>query len=549
VYAPHAGVGVYGGEIDNWRWPRHTGDFAFLRAYVGKDGKPADFSLDNVPYHPPHFLKPASTPLSEGDMVMVAGYPGRTYSLKTAAEVEEAVVFTYPHRIETYAQQIELLEAAAKADPQVAIKAATRLRGLNNYFTNFKGQLEGLTKGGLAAKKKQTEAELQAWIDADPERKGKWGHVLPELAKLHAEQAATRERDTALSELLGASSLLAAAGTVVRAAEEREKPDAERAPAFQERNAKNQEQSMRLLQKRYDPGMDRALLALFLRRAQALPEAAGMGDVLRAFVGKKSGAVTQEDLDKTLSDLYAKTKLGDEESRVKLLKTATTKGLKSSKDPFIRLALATRPVEREMEERSRRIAGALTPLRAAYIAALRGFTRGPLAPDANSTLRITFGTVRGYRPGPDAPLYRPFTTVAEMVAKHKDEEPFDAPDAVLAAARSRNFGPYAAAGLSDVPVDFLSDLHITGGNSGSATLNAKGELVGLAFDGNYEAIASDWVFTSATTRTIHVDLRYMAWIMDAVDGADHILQEMGITPSIAGPAPVAAPAAPAPAAK
>ena len=174
----------------------------------------------------------------------------------------------------------------------------------------------------------------------------------------------------------------------------------------------------------------------------------------------------------------------------------------------------------------------MAALRPRYIAALREFHGGDLAPDANSTLRVTYGTVRGYRPRPEAPLYRPFTTLSEMVAKHTGEEPFDAPAPLLDAVKARKFGPYVDKDLNELPVNFLADLDITGGNSGSSTLNARGELVGLVFDGNYEAMASDWVFMPEITRSIHVDIRYVLWIMDAVDHAEHLMTEMGVTPSI-----------------
>ncbi len=167
-------------------------------------------------------------------------------------------------------------------------------------------------------------------------------------------------------------------------------------------------------------------------------------------------------------------------------------------------------------------------LKPKYVESLRAFRHDAFAPDANSTLRITYGTVRGYKPTPDAAQYRPFTSLSEVIAKNKGAEPFDVPERLLAARSANKLGPYVDDKLGDLPVDFLADLHITGGNSGSATLNAKGELVGLVFDGNYEAMASDWVFQPSLTRSIHVDVRYVLWLLDAVDKGDHLLKEMGV---------------------
>jgi hypothetical protein len=214
------------------------------------------------------------------------------------------------------------------------------------------------------------------------------------------------------------------------------------------------------------------------------------------------------------------------------LKTATTAQLKNSRDPIMRAALLLLPLVKAAEDRQDARSGALVLLRPRYIMALRDFIPTPIAPDANGTLRVTYGTVRGYRPTPEAPRYRPFTTVSQIPQKATGKEPFNAPERLLEAIRAKKFGPYAAPVLGEVPVDFLADCDITGGNSGSATLNSRGEMTGLVFDGNYEAMASDWLFMPEITRSIHVDVRYALWVMDAVDGADDLLREMGVEPAL-----------------
>ena len=529
VYAPSAGIGNYGGEVDNWRWPRHTGDFSFLRAYVGKDGKPADFSPDNVPYKPAHHLKVATTKAASDGFVMVAGYPGRTQRLKTAAEAQQAADWYYSRQIALYEQHIAVLETIGKDRPDVAIKGAARLRNLHNYLTNFKGVRDGLLKGGVAAEKARLEGELQKWIDSDPARKAKYGDVLVRMAALSQERARTREHDMAQDELLRGSQLLGVADTIVKLADERQKPDPERKLGFQERDAKDLEQGFQAMQSAYDPDMDRAVFKLYLQRAAKLPEAE-RPELLAAVLG--AGKTSDADIDRALTALYKSSKLGDPKARIDLLKTATPASLAKSKDPFIKLALKVKPVVDAYKARGEAQAGALAALRPRYIEALQAFSGGTLAPDANSTLRITFGTIRGYSPQPGAPGYAPFTKLSEVVAKHTGEEPFNAPKALLDAVAAKKFGPYVDPAVGEVPVNFLADLDITGGNSGSATLNAKGELTGLVFDGNIEAMASDWVFMPAITRSIHVDIRYVLWVMDAVDNADHLLTEMGVTPAI-----------------
>jgi hypothetical protein len=528
VYAPAAGIGNYGGEVDNWRWPRHTGDFSFLRAYVGKDGKPADFAADNVPYAPKHHLKVAREPIAADKFVMVAGYPGRTQRLKTAAEAQQAADWYYARQIALYEQQIATLEGAAKDRPDVGIKTAAKLRNLHNYLTNFKGMRDGLAKGGVAAEKARLEGELQKWIDADAGRKAKYGDVLAQMAALTAEKAKTREHDMAQEELLRGSTLLGVGETLVKLADEREKPDAERKLGYQERDAKDLEQGFVAMESSFSPEADRAVLRMFLQRAAALPEAE-RPEALAAIVGKDT---SDKGIEKALDGLYKTTRLGDAKARVELLKTATPAKLRASKDPFVKLALKLKPIADAHKQRQEALAGSLSTLRPRYIEALRAFSGGTLAPDANSTLRITFGTVRGYTPPGASQAFTPFTRLSEVVAKSTGEEPFAAPPALIEAVKARKFGPYVDATLGEVPVDFLADLDITGGNSGSATLNARGELTGLVFDGNIEAMASDWVFLPAITRSIHVDIRYVLWVMDAVDQADHLLTEMGVTPAI-----------------
>ena len=526
VYAPPKGVGNYGGEVDNWRWPRHTGDFSFYRAYVGKDGQPADFSTDNVPYHPAHHLSIASTPLEEGDLVIVAGYPGRTSSLKTRDEVQEAVDWYYPRRRKWCEDNLAEIEKVS-SDPDVAIKANTLVRGLGNALTNYKGQLDGLVKGGIAKDKADAETALAAWIASDPQRKATYGTVLEDMARAHAETVRWRDEDADVREIAAMPRLVAAAGAIVRLAEERAKKDEDRHPDYQKRNWKRLEQAQVALDKSYHPKLDRALLAEALRRARDEGHA---GRVLTTLLG--SAKPTDEAIAKKVDAIYAGTKIEGKDARLDLLNKATAAELRRSADPVVKLAVALRPLLKAADDRDDAYAGKMALLKPRYIKALREHAGREIAPDANGTLRLTYGTVRGYSPEPGAPVYRPFTDLTGVVAKATGQDPFDAPKALLDAAAAHKFGPYLDARLHDVPVDFLSDLHITGGNSGSATLNAKGELVGLAFDGNYEAMASDWVFMPSLTRTIHVDIRYVMWVMDAVGGADDLLRELGRTPAI-----------------
>jgi hypothetical protein len=531
VYAPAEGIGNYGGEIDNWRWPRHGGDYTFYRAYVGPDGQPADYDPKNVPYRPRHHLRLAKQPLVAHDLVMVAGYPARTSRLKTAVEVAEAVEWFYPWRIEMCNDYIALLEKLAREDEELDRKGRLTLRQLSNILTNTRGMVDGLVKGGLKGDKERLEGELVAWAESHPEHAGAKGakQALANIAKHHAHYRSGRDEEAATLEMLQMSRMVASADNIVRMAEERQKPDAERHPSFQERNWKRMQQGERQAQQNYARRLDREKLQLALLRASRLPKEK-RPRALGLVLGEEQP--TPENIAKRLDAMYAKTKLEDAEERVRLLTKATVAEVKRSRDPFIVLARSLRPILQSFEDLLESFEGELLLERPRYIAAMRAKAGGLLAPDANRTLRVTYGTVRGYRPTESAPLHEPFTSLSGMLKKHRDKEPFDAPDRLVEAARRGPFAPYLHPALREVPVDFLSDCDITGGNSGSATINENGELVGLAFDGNYEAMASDWIFMPDVTRAIHVDMRYALWIMDRVDGADHLLEEMGHRPAL-----------------
>jgi hypothetical protein len=391
VWAPPAGVGNYGGEIDNWRWPRHTGDVSMFRAYVGKDGQPADFSPDNVPYHPPHHLRIAKEPLRESDLVFVAGYPGRTSTLKTRGEVDEAITWFYPRRQKLFEDYLARLAEVTKDDKEAQIRATSYVRRFGNALTNTKGQLDGLVKGGLAQDKERQEKELRAFIDGDKERKAKYGTVLDEIQKEVEKNASHREADAELDELQFPK-LLSAATTIVRMAEERAKPDAERDPDFQARNWLRHEQALAAMSTTYLRKVDEALLGLAIERALRMPEkdrSAGIAKVMGGGASAGAKDVAPEAIRKRVAALYDGTKLADAKTRAELLKTATTAELRKSSDSLIQLALQLRPLAAEAEQRRERVAGRMELLKPKYIEAMRAFRKEPFARDANGTLRVT----------------------------------------------------------------------------------------------------------------------------------------------------------------
>jgi len=531
VYAPAEGIGVFGGETDNWRWPRHTGDWSFLRAYVSKDGKPVPYAKDNVPYKPAHWLKVSTEGAKPGELVFVIGYPGRTLRHETYAEVKETTEWSFPRTIHLAQDQLALIDKLVAANKELAIKLAARIQGLNNNLTNQKGMLEGLVKGGALAQKQAQEKELAAWIAATPARQKKYGDVLPGLAALQAESEKTRERNSVLGNLTGSSSYLSAAQQLYRLSVERPKNDLERDAGFQERDWGRIRETLDRMQRTLDATADRALLRWAMELAIALPADQRIEPLDQA-VGLTPGmakAEAERAADSYLDKLYAGTKMGDRDFRLGLMEKSTA-DLQGTGDSFIALAAQLEPLAESIREAGKDRAGAYARLRPRYMEALLARAGGLVAPDANLTLRVTYGQVKGVD-ARDGLYYKPLTGLAGILEKQTGEGDFNAPQKQLDAIKAflaKRKSPYMDPSIRDVPVNFLSTVDTTGGNSGSPTINGKGELVGLLFDGTYESVASNFLFDKVKTRSIHVDSRYMLWNMTEVDGVDNLLKELGI---------------------
>ncbi|TDK25091.1 S46 family peptidase [Luteimonas aestuarii] len=522
AYAPPGSVGSYGGEIDNWMWPRHTGDFAFYRAYVGPDGKPAAFAEDNVPYQPRHWLKIADRPLGPGDFVMAAGYPGRTSRYALAGEFDETEQWTYPVISRHYKALIALVDAAGKADPDIEVKYASTMRGWENTAKNYDGQLEGFSRVGASARKHEEEAAVLAWLAGRGDEGAAAREAHAALVALNEGERDTRERDLAFR-MFNGTGAVSTAIRLYRLSIEREKPDAEREQGYQERDLPTIEGSLKQMDRRYVAAMDRELQRYWLNAYVQVPEAQRLATFDAWLDGHDAEAVSRA------LDRLGDTQMVDAGQRMHWF-TADRKAFEASRDPAIRYAVAMMPTLLEMEQAQKTRAGerlAALPVYLRAVADYRASQGGFVYPDANSSLRITFGNVKPYTKL-DGSVQQPFTGVEGVVQKATGEEPFDAPQALLDAVAERRFGGLVDRRLRTVPVNFLSDLDVTGGNSGSPVLDAHGRLVGLLFDMNWESVSSNWVFDPDMTRTISVDQRYMRWIMQEVYPAPQLLEELGV---------------------
>jgi hypothetical protein len=528
VYAPARSVGDYGGEVDNWEWPRHTGDWSFYRAYVGKDGKPADYSPDNVPYQPKHWLEVSTDPLKAGDFVMVAGYPAVTNRNLTARQLHNEVEVFYPYLIRYYEDRYKVAEAHLSDAGETSIKATVLKQGVQNGLEKFQGILQGMQKNpDLLAQKDALDKKAKDWA-AQPGHE-EYAKAVSKLDAIIADQERTQRVDFDRAFAFRGSALLANAISFTRWAEERVKKDADRKPGYQDRDMARAQAAQKQMSRQYDRALDRATFRLALVRATQLPEAdrPWLPRLLGVPAGEKIDEVA---IDKKLDAWYLAPALEDEKTRLDLLTNGTSAKLLASKDPFVQAAQRVWPVYKAEEKKEDARTGDLLLVQPLYTEALQHAVGGALAPDANATLRITYGTIKSLHPDSTAQADWPFTVASQILAKDTGKAPFNAPQRLLDAIKARNFGPYADPALGgDLPIDFEGDLDITGGNSGSPTLDDQGRLVGLAFDGNKEGLASDAIFDGTTTRTIHVDARYMIWTMDTLDGAGNLVREMGTT--------------------
>ncbi len=528
VFAPPRGVGDFGGEVDNWSWPRHVGDFALLRVYAGADNQPAPRAAGNVPYRPPHHFPVAPEGAAPGSFVMIAGYPGATFRSLSAAEVRERAERFYPERAALLRAWIDVMKTASAEGSGARIALASRIKTLENVEKNARGQVAGIARGRLLEQKEAAEREVLAWAAGQPaQRAAVAAHAA--LARRVDERRATWERDFLLADSHNGSRPLALALTLVRWAGERAKSDTERDPTYQERNRERLAESLRLDQKQLHPPTEAVLLADLLARFAALPPASRVPAVERLLAGGRDRAAIAAQA----AALLAGTRVGDLGERTKMFDESAAE-LHARRDPLLEFAFAFDAELLAQKERDDRDRGVLSRLRPLWQRAVIAHAGRPLAPDANGTLRVSFAHVEGYRPQ-DGVLMEPQTTLAGVVAKSTGKPPFDAPVDLVAAAPQAPASRFADPHLMDVPVDFLADADTTGGNSGSPVVDGRGRLVGVNFDRVWENVANDFGYNPEVARNISVDVRYLLWTLEALHGAAArgLLDELGVPPAAA----------------
>jgi hypothetical protein len=524
VYAPPKNVGFFGGDPDNFEWPRHDGDFTFMRAYVGADGKPAEYSTNNVPYKPKKFLSLSMGGLKENDFVMVMGYPGSTRRYRESYSVAYNQDVFIPFLIDVLNKQIEALQISSKNSPVMRIKLQSTIFGLSNDLKNFEGSVLAMRRAGIVDQKHMQEAAFTRWLNENPERRKRYGEVLPSLQKIYDELNKYQPRDSLIGQLAGLSDVFQIAALIATVAKEKEKPEAERNP-----NAAVVVQRARaaLPEALADRNVtfEREMLAFYLRKAAELPAGQKIEAIEKRFGNSQGDARVQAEEEFARAVVESKS-FATVESASKLF-DMTPAQLRQLNEPLIDFASEISNLVDEAQARTRPFNATVARWRPLLVRGMSEMRGTKPYPDANRTLRFTYGEVKGYLPH-DAAIYMPFTNLSGVIEKDTGREPFDAPEKLKQLYRAHDFGPYATSDGQNVPLDFLSTTDIIGGNSGSPIMNGRGEQVGIIFDGNYEGLGNDFFYNDAKGRAIAVDIRYVLFVTDKFGGAGYILKELDI---------------------
>ena len=507
VGAPPSSIGKFGADTDNWMWPRHTGDFSMFRVYADKNGEPAEYSADNVPLKTKNHLKISTAGVNEGDFTMIMGYPGRTTRFQTSPELRNQIALNDVRIAARTVRQDVMLEDML-ADPKVKIQYASKYSGSTNGWKKWQGMKLAFEKLDIIGRAEQEEADFQKWADAKADRKAKYGNAITALAEAAAVGQEENIIYTYINESLARIELVNAAANVVANLTAAGKNGLEGDAAWKAACGKMQD-----FYKDYSESTDRKVAKALIRFYRDNVDSKWYPEI-ENFATMDVDAYVDAMFDASVFSSPEKLAAANAEALAGDPATAFLASLRGSLTKVIPAVMAGNE--------------AAAAARKTYTAGLLEWKKGePSYPDANFTMRCTYGTVKGYSPK-DAVIYRHYTTLDGVMEKEDpDNWEFVVPAKLKELWKAKDFGKYGTEDGKMVTC-FLSNNDITGGNSGSPIMNAKGELIGLAFDGNWESMSSDVMFEPDLQRCINVDIRYVLFIVDKFGGAKWLIDEMDI---------------------
>jgi len=518
VGAPPTSIGKFGSDTDNWEWPRHTGDFSVFRVYSGPDGKPAPYSKDNVPLKPKHYLPVSIKDLNKGDFAMIMGYPGRTNRYMTSFEINEQLQIVHPDRIKIRGIKQDIWMKDMQTDQKINIQYASKYFGSSNYWKYSIGQKAGLERLNVKAKKEEIENQFNKWVVATPDRKAKYGEALNMIKTSVEGRAEYYNALQYLNECISGCELFGlnrGVGNLITALKTGDKQKISDATTLFKNNSAD-------FYKDYNPPTDVKSMKAMLTLYRADVPAKFHPDFYTNVVDKKF----KGSIDKFVDDMFARSVFASEAKLNAFLSKPVLKTLET--DPVYLTTTSIYKVGADISKGSSQFDATLATGKRLWVAALMEMAPEKTQyPDANSTMRLSYGTVKDYDPR-DAVTYKYFTTLQGVVDKYKPGDyEFDLPKRLIDLNAKKEFGRYGSP-KGYMPVCFLTTNDITGGNSGSPVMNGNGELIGLAFDGNWESMSGDIAYEPELQRTIVVDIRYVLWVMDVYSGAKHLVDEMTI---------------------
>lgn len=524
VYVPNRKIGEFGGETDNWVWPRHTGDYSFMRAYIGKDGKPAKYSKENIPYTPKKFLKVNANGTNEEDFVFILGYPGKTYRHRPAQFIAYQEKFVLPYVSALYDFQNSTMENVGKKDKATELKLATRIKRNANVLKNYKGKLKGIKGINLVAQKQDEDAALAQFINNNVDVKAQYGSLMKDIDLLYQQINGDANRDLWLSQIYASTSLLNVAKQLNAFKSELDGQPVSQKDAYFNANIVKVKQALNMVYDAFDVDVDRRILKKMMLDANAFTVNQKVNAIDKI---TSKGANNEALVNDFINDAFGLSKLKDVSYVMNTL-LKSSKSLTDYNDPILVFEKDITKQITELKPEKDRRDGLLNKLMGDYVNVKEKFLQKDFIPDANSTLRLTYGYVRGYSPA-DASYMAPYTTIKGIIQKGATGNPeFAYPNQIKTLWEAKDFGPFAKKELNDVPVAFLYNMDTTGGNSGSPIMNAYGELIGVNFDRAYEATINDYAWNENYSRSIGVDIRYVLWVASKIDHADFLLKEMGI---------------------
>jgi hypothetical protein len=523
VYVPKQNIGEFGGETDNWVWPRHTGDFSFMRAYVAPDGSAASYAKENVPYKPKKHLKINAGGVKDGDFTFMLGYPGRTFRHRPAQFIAYQQNYQLPYTADLYEFQNKTMEEVGKSKGRTTeLKLATRIKRNANVLKNYRGKLKGLNNIELLKQKQEEDNQLVSYINQNANLKQLYGNLMYEIDDIYKQINNSAYQELWYAQVYGSSNLLRVAAQINGFKDALLKQPLDKRETFYSTNLPRLEKAISSLYDSYDIDVDKKLLNNMLERASKLP----LNQKIAVIDKNTRGFNSSEQAQKFISNLFAYSRLSNENFTKTLIKDM--KQLVVYNDPFLSFEqeLSKEVALKKLTQDKRE--AKLSKLMADYVTVKEQYLQKNFIPDANSTLRLTFGHIKGFSPV-DGSYMLPFTSVKGIIEKGRSGNvDYQYPEQIKTLWEQKDFGPFKMAELNDVPVCFLYDMDTTGGNSGSPVLNAYGELIGVNFDRAYEATINDYAWNENYSRSIGVDIRYVLWVASKIDKASGVLKELGV---------------------